>query len=218
VNGVHDMGGMHGFGPIEAGPGEPTFHHEWEARCLALNRAMGFAGIWNIDEARAAIENLPPHRYLAMSYYERWALRLQNLLTERGLVDDQEITAGHASRPGKPLPRMLDPDDVAAVLSRGSYGREATRPARFQPGDCVRARNMQPATHTRLPRYVRGRVGTVESIRGCHVFPDSSAIGQGEEPQWLYAVRFEGRALWGEQADPNLKVSIEAFEPYLQPA
>src|SRR5690348_13702882 len=121
VNGVHDMGGMHGFGPIEAEPGEPTFHHEWEARCLALNRAMGFAGIWNIDEARAAIENLPPHRYLAMSYYERWALRLQNLLTERGLVDDQEITAGHASRPGKPLPRMLDPDDVAAVLSRGSY-------------------------------------------------------------------------------------------------
>lgn len=218
MNGVHDMGGMHGFGSVEAEPDEPAFHDTWEARCLALNRAMGFAGIWNIDQARAAIENLPPHRYLAMSYYERWALRLQNLLTERGVVDDQEIVAGHASKPGTPLPRTLHPDDVATVLSRGSYGREATRPARFQPGDRVRARNIQPQTHTRLPRYVRGHIGVVETIRGCHVFPDSSAIGQGEKPQWLYAVRFDGRELWGEQADPNLKVSIEAFEPYLEPA
>ena len=218
MNGVHDMGGMHGFGRIEAESDEPVFHAEWEGRCLALNRAMGFAGIWNIDEGRAAIENLPPHRYLAMSYYERWALRLQNLLTERGLVDDQEIAAGHASKPAGPLPRTLHPDDVEAVLSRGSYGRKATRPARFRPDDRVRARNMQPETHTRLPRYVRGRIGLVEAIRGCHVFPDSSATGQGEQPQWLYAVRFEGRELWGEQADPNLTVSIEAFEPYLEPA
>ena len=218
MNGVHDMGGMHGFGPVEAESDEPTFHEPWEGRCLALNRAMGFARVWNIDQARAAIEHLPPHGYLAMSYYEKWALRLQNLLLERGLIDVQEISAGHASKRGKGQLRTLHPEEVEVVLSRGGFGRDAPGPARFRPGDSVRARNIQPETHTRLPRYVRGHIGFVEAIRGCHVFPDTSAIGQGENPQWLYSVRFDGRELWGGEADPSLKVSIDAFEPYLDPA
>jgi nitrile hydratase subunit beta len=218
MNGVHDMGGMHGFGPVQPEPNEPTFHSEWEGRCVALNRAMYFTRLWNIDQGRAAIENLPPQLYLRLPYYERWALRLQNLLTEHGLVDVDEIAAGHALRPGKPLARKLLPADVDRALTRGAYGREAKNPPRYKPHDRVRTRNLNPPTHTRLPRYARGRVGVVESIRGCHVFPDSAAIGQGENPQWLYTVCFAGRELWGEDSDRHLKVSIEAFELYLEAA
>ena len=216
MNGIHDMGGMHGFGPVVPEPNEPPFHSAWEGRSLALNRAMGFAGVWNIDRSRAGIEELPPHVYLAMSYYERWAVRLQNLLVECGLVDQSEIGAGHALRPGKPNMRKLSPADVDASLIRGSYTRHATAPARFAVGDRVRTRNIHPQTHTRLPRYARGHVGVVESVRGCHIFPDSSAIDGRDNPQWLYAIVFEGRELWGPEGDPTLKLSIEAFEPYLE--
>jgi nitrile hydratase subunit beta len=216
VNGVHDMGGMQCFGPVEPEPNEPVFHSDWEARVLALNRALGYARAWNIDMSRAAIENLPPEVYLTRSYYEKWALRMERLLLDLKLVDADEMAAGRALRPGKPLPRKLAAADVAAALTRGSYAREPGAPARFKAGDQVRTRNINPATHTRLPRYARGRVGTVECVRGCHVFPDTVAIGKGENPQWLYTLRFEGRELWGENCDPNLKVSIEAFEPYLE--
>jgi nitrile hydratase len=218
MNGVHDMGGMHGFGPVKPEPNEPPFHSKWEGRCLALNRAMGFAKVWGIDKSRAVIENLPPHFYLEKSYYEKWAMRLQLLLLEYGLVGSDEIEAGRALRPGKPLPRKLTAADVEKGLTRGSYGREPKAPARFKPGDRVRTRNIHPKTHTRLPRYARGRIGTVEQVRGCHVFPDSVAVGEGENPQWVYTVRFEGPELWGDACDPTLKVSIEAFEPYLERA
>ena len=215
MNGIHDMGGMHGFGPVAPEPNEPAFHSDWEARALALNRAMGYARLWNIDMSRAAIEVLPPDVYLTRSYYAKWLLRLEQLLIDRGLVDADEIAAGHALRPGKPV-RKLNAADVAAALTRGSYGRTPSAPARFKVGERVRTRNINPVTHTRLPRYARGRVGTIECVRGCHVFPDSVAIGKGEDPQWLYTLVFEGRELWGEGSDPTLKVSIEAFEPYLE--
>ncbi|HYQ07915.1 MAG TPA: SH3-like domain-containing protein, partial [Xanthobacteraceae bacterium] len=104
------------------------------------------------------------------------------------------------------------------VITRGSFARPAQKPAKFKPGDRVRTKNIHPTTHTRLPRYARDKVGVVEALRGCHVFPDTVAIGKGEDPQWLYTVLFDGRELWGESAEPSLKVSIEAFEPYLEPA
>jgi nitrile hydratase len=216
MNGIHDMGGMQCFGPVVPERDEPVFHSAWEARALALNRAMGYARAWNIDMSRAAIEYLDPEVYLTRSYYAKWLLRLEVLLLERGLVAADEIATGHAREPGQPLPRKLDAANVAAALTRGSYGRTPPAPARFKAGERVRTRNINPTTHTRLPRYARGHVGTIECVRGCHVFPDSVAIGQGENPQWLYTLLFEGRELWGEGADPNLKVSIEAFEPYLE--
>src|SRR5450631_1736579 len=212
MNGIHDMGGMHGFGVVAPEANEPVFHAAWEGRVLALNRAMGHSRLWNIDMSRAAIEVLPPDVYLTRSYYAKWLLRLEQLLLERALVDADELAAGHALRPGKPL-RRLEAADVGAALTRGSYGREPSAPARFKAGERVRTRNINPVTHTRLPRYARGRVGTIECVRGCHVFPDSVAIGKGENPQWLYTLQFEGRELWGDNCDPNLKVSIEAFEP-----
>jgi nitrile hydratase subunit beta len=212
------MGGMHGFGKVEPEPNEPVFHADWEGRCIALNRAMGYTDVWNIDMSRAAIEELPPALYLTASYYKKWAIRLENMLLERGLVDADELAAGHALRPGKPLKRTMTSDKVEAAFNRGKYGRPASAPARFKPGDRVRTRNIHPSTHTRLPRYARGKVGVIDAVRGCNVFPDTVAIGQGENPQWLYTVLFDGRELWGENSDPTLTVSIDAWEPYLDPA
>lgn len=218
MDGIHDMGGMHGFGKVVPEKNEPVFHARWEGRCLALNRAMGAIGAWSIDEGRAGIEALPPEVYLTSSYYKKWALRLQNLVISHGLAGADEIAAGHALRAGNVLKRKLQAADVPRTLTRGSYGRTPPSEARFKVGETVRAKNMHPATHTRLPRYVRGHFGVIEAIRGCHVFPDSIAIGAGENPQWLYTVVFDGRELWGEPTDPTLKVSIEAFEPYLEAA
>jgi len=218
MDGIHDMGGMHGFGKVEPEANEPVFHAEWEGRSLALNRAMSYAGAFTIDVSRAAIEELPPDVYLSSSYYKKWAVRLENLVVKLGLADADEIKAGHALHPGKSLKRKLDAAEVPNTLTRGSYARPAKAPARYKLGDRVRTKNIHPTTHTRLPRYARGRTGVIEALRGCHVFPDAAAIGKGEDPQWLYTVLFEGRELWGDNAELTLKVSIEAFEPYLEPA
>jgi nitrile hydratase subunit beta len=218
MDGIHDMGGMHGFGKVEPEQDEPVFHAPWEGRTLALNRAMGYTGIWTIDQTRAGIERLPPDVYLSSSYYKKWETRLENMIVELGLAGRDELDAGHALRPGKPLKRKLTAADVPNTLSRGSFSRPAQAPPLFAAGDKVRTKNIHPATHTRLPRYARGKSGVVEAVRGCHVYPDTVAIGQGENPQWLYTVVFEGRELWGDGTDPSLKVSIEAFEPYLERA
>ena len=142
---------------------------------------------------------------------------LERRVVAHGLVGEDEITAGRAVQPGIRLNRKLTLDD-AKVLSYPHYDRPSPSPARFKPGDAVRTKNIHPTTHTRLPRYARGKLGTIEAVRGCHVFPDTAALGAGENPQWLYTVVFAGRELWGEEADPAVKVSIEAFEPYLVPA
>jgi nitrile hydratase beta subunit len=210
---------MDGFGKVEPEPNEPVFHAPWEGRVMAMNRAMGATGVWNIDMGRFSREMLPPHVYLASTYYQKWFLGLQQMLLERGLIDADEVGSGHALRPGKPLKRgAFTVADVPRVMTRGSFSRPAPAPARFKPGDRVRAKNIHPRTHTRLPRYVRGHVGVIERDHGCHVFPDSVVAGQGENPQWLYTVRFESRELWGPDADPTVKISIDAFEPYLDPA
>jgi nitrile hydratase len=141
----------------------------------------------------------------------------QNLL-KRGFVTQDEIDAGRSLKPAKPLPRKLTPDGVRASLTRGSFFRQQQGPARFKPGDRVRTKNIHPLGHTRLPRYARGKLGTVELIHGCHAYPDSVATDRGDDPQWLYTVVFAGREIWGADADPTLTVSIDAFEPYLEPA
>jgi nitrile hydratase subunit beta len=218
MNGVHDMGGMHGFGKVEPEADEPVFHAPWEGRALAMNRAMGSLGLWNIDIGRFSRETLPPDVYLGSSYYRKWTLGLERLVVRYGLVGADELAAGRALHPAAPVNRTLTAADAPKLLSRGSFARPADAPARFEVGDRVRMKNMHPAGHTRLPRYVRGHAGVIECIRGCHVFPDAVVAGRGEEPHWLYTVVFDGRELWGEGSDPTLKVSVEAWEPYLDPA
>jgi nitrile hydratase len=219
MDGVHDMGGMDGFGKVEIEKNEPPFHHEWEGRVMAMVRAIGANGGINIDMQRFSRESLPPVVYLESSYYKKWFLALQQSMLDRGMIDGDEIEAGHSLRPSPPLKRgKFSMNDVQRVMTRGSFSRAPTASPAFAVGNRVRTKNINPVTHTRLPRYARGHIGTVERINGCHVFPDTNARGEGENPQWLYTVVFSGRDLWGDDADPKLKVSIEAFEPYLERA
>ena len=224
MNGVHDMGGLHGFGPLPLEENEPLFHAPWERRALGLTLAIGAAGQWNIDQSRSARESLPPATYLSSPYYRIWVLGVEKLLQQRGLVTAQELAAGHALEPGRPLARVLRAEAVDAALARGTpTERPVTTPARHAVGDRVRALNRHPAGHTRLPRYVRGHVGTVVLVHGAHVFADrhaASAPGQpfDEAPQWLYTVAFDGRELWGDDAEPGTSVSVDAWESYLEPA
>jgi nitrile hydratase subunit beta len=218
MNGIHDMGGMDGFGKVDAPPAEPPFHAEWEGRVLALNRVMQATGEWNIDVGRWWIETLPPAEYLASSYYRKWFVRLERLCLARGLVTKEEVAAGHADGPGRKLRRVVPTAEAAALLSRRNYDLPPKTAARFKVGDRVTTKNMHPTSHTRLPRFARGRTGTVERIQGCHVYPDATVAEGVERPEWLYTVTFDGRELWGPDADPTVKVSIEAFEPYLETA
>lgn len=219
MNGAQDMGGQHGFGPVLAEPDEPPFHAEWERRAFALTVAMGACGEWNLDQSRYARESLPPAEYLRKSYYEIWLAGLERLLAARGLVQPEELEAGKAIGAPRRLERRMQAADVEQTLGRGGpVSRPPARAARFAVGDRVRARNMHPTGHTRLPRYVRGHVGVIERVHGCHVFPDTNARGEGEDPQWLYAVRFAGHELWGPDGDPAALISVDAFEPYLEPA
>ena len=218
MDGAHDMGGVKWFGPVQPEPDEPVFHAEWERRAFAITMAMGMPGGWNIDMSRFAREDRPAEEYLAKSYYQIWLAGLERLTLERGLIAPDEIEAGKPLHPTKPVAKTLTPDGVAAMLHRGGpTERKATSPALFAVGDHVRAKVMHPPTHTRLPRYVRGHVGTIEMLHGVHVFPDSNSLGQ-ENPQWLYTVTFDGRELWGPDGDASVKTSVDAWESYLERA
>jgi nitrile hydratase len=219
MDGAQDMGGVAGFGPVQPEPDEPVFHAEWERRAFALTLAMGMPGGWNIDMSRFAREDRPHQDYLGMSYYQIWLAGLERLMLERNLVSPDEIQAGHRLHPPKPVAKKLTADGVAAMLHRGGpTERDVSKPALFAVGDRVRTKTINPPTHTRLPRYVRGHIGLIERIHGAHVFPDSNAHGAGEHPQWLYTVTFDGRELWGHDAEPGNRISVDAWEPYLEPA
>jgi nitrile hydratase len=219
MNGAQDLGGMMGFGPVVPEPEDLRFHADWEKRALAITLATGALGHWTIDAGRHARETLHPADYLSSSYYEIWTKGLEKLLLHTGLVSAEELKARRAIDPPVPGQKVLRPDQVAPALARGSnYLRPETAPARFTAGDAVRTNNGHPTGHTRLPRYARGKTGAIERVHGVFVLPDSNAHGRGESPQWLYTVRFDGRELWGEAADPTLTVSIDAWESYLEPA
>jgi nitrile hydratase beta subunit len=218
MDGAQDMGGRN-YGPVEPEPNEPVFHAEWERRAFALTVAMAKPGGWNIDMSRFAREDRPHADYLSMSYYQIWLAGLERLMLERNLVTADEIEAGRVLQPAKAGVSPLTRETVLPTLRRGSPTlRDAATPALFRVGDKVRAKQMNPPTHTRLPRYVRGHVGVIDLVHGCHIFPDTHAMGAGEQPQWLYTVRFDGRELWGDKADPTSSVSVDAWESYLDPA
>ena len=219
MNGAQDLGGMMGFGPIAPEADEPMFHHEWERRAHAVTLAAGACGLWNLDIGRHARESLPPAAYLSKSYYDIWISAVQKLALRTGMVDEAELRSGKAIAAARPVPGKWLAADVAKALAEGTpYTRPAPAPALFAAGATIRTKVMNPTTHTRLPRYARGKSGVVEAVRGCFVFPDSNAHGGGEDPRWLYTVRFTARELWGADADPSLEVSIDAFEPYLERA
>ena len=218
MNGVHDMGGMHGMGPIRIEKDEPVFHGYWEARTYALTRATRAWNKWNIDTGRHEIELLPPAEYLRMSYYEKWFARLVVLLVKTGMVTRAEIESGKPA-PGSPkLTPALTAERVAATaLNRAipSSHDPAIKP-RFKVGQQVRARNINPIGHTRLPRYARGKVGKIDRDHGVHIFPDTNAHGLGEKRQHVYSVRFAARELWGDQASARDSVYLDMWDDYLE--
>jgi nitrile hydratase beta subunit len=219
MNGVHDMGGMQGMGPIQYEKNEPVFHERWEARLFALNRSMGAWRKWNIDASRFQREQIPAAEYLRMSYYEKWLAGLVELMVKTDLVTPAEIESG---TPSPSSPKQIPPLTVDKVLPGIARGAPASRDvpsiARFQTGQSVRARNINPDGHTRLPRYARGKFGTIERDYGVFVFPDTDALFLGEKPQHLYSVRFSARELWGDQAVQQDAVYIDMWDDYLEPA
>jgi len=219
MNGVHDMGGMHGLGPIEAEPNEPVFHAPWEASVLALTLAMGAWGKWNIDASRHQRELIHGPDYLRMSYYEKWLEAVIRQSLAAGLITEQELASGRPAPGTAKADPPLKAERVPPTLGRGGPSARPVQTApKFKPGERVRARNIHPTGHTRLPRYARGHVGVVERYHGAHVFPDSNAHFKGERPQHLYTVRFAARELWGDQASPHDSVCVDLWDDHLDPA
>jgi nitrile hydratase len=225
VSGVHDLGGAPGHGPIGPEPDEPVFHHEWERRTFALTLAAGFLGKWNLDMSRHARERMAAAEYLATSYYEHWLFGLERLLARTGLVRPRELEARvrdprspHREVPRKGL-RVVRAREVARMLrdTPGARVEGRIRP-RFRPGDRVRALPLDPPGHTRLPRYCRGKRGTVEIDQGVWIFPDAHAMGRGRRPQHVYSVRFAARELWGPGASERDSVHVDLWDDYLEPA
>lgn len=220
MNGPQDLGGQMGFGPVAPEQDEPLYHAPWEPRAMALTIASGAMGHWTIDESRHARESLPPAEYYSSSYYEIWIKGLSTLLERHGFVSADELQDGKPRLPPiQPKRGVLKAEAVPAMLAKGGpTQRPVATPARFAVGDQVRTIVEHRTGHTRLPRYARGKQGRIALIHGGHVFPDSSAHGGGEQPQWLYTVEFSGPELWGRVADRTLTISIDAWESYLEPA
>ena len=220
MNGVHDMGGMQGMGPIVYEETEPVFHSDWEGRVYALTRVLrAGGGKWNIDAGRHELELLPPAEYLRMSYYERWVARLPIQILKTGLATQAEIQSG-VPTPGSPktTPQLAAEMVPAMILRRASTRRNAQVSPRFKVGQRVRARNIHPSGHTRLPRYARGKLGAIVHDRGVFVFPDTNAHFLGEKPQHLYSARFAARELWGERASLRDSVYLDMWDDYLERA
>ncbi len=217
MNGIHDMGGMHGMGPIQYEKDEPVFHSPSEGRIYALTRAMRAWRRWNIDTDRHAIELIPPADYLRMSYYERWATRLLNNVVRHGLVSRAEMETGKASAETAKATPALTAAMSSRFLHRGIASSNDPKVApRFRVGQQVRARNINPTGHTRLPRYARGKMGKIVRDHGVYIFPDTNAHGLGEKRQHVYSVRFAARELWGESASPRDSVYIDMWDDYLE--
>lgn len=218
MNGPQDLGGQMGFGPVAPEQDEPIFHAPWERRALALTLAMGATREWTIDMSRHARESLAPAQYLSSSYYEIWIAGLRRLMLARGLVTEDELATGRMAAPAKKVAGKLLAKNVSTALAKGGPTTRPGTAPRFRLGDKVRTKNMHPATHTRLPRYLRGHEGEIVLLHGAHVFPDTNAHGGGEEPQPLYTVRFSARDIWGAARNPRDTVSADLWESYLEPA
>lgn len=220
MNGIHDMGGMHGFGPVVHDEHEPHSEAAWEQHLGAINRLSMGAGLFNIDEFRHGIEQMIPADYLRSSYYERWLAAIEHNLIAKGHISAEELEARMEllrRDPDAELPVPYQPAPSPSSSRERDRVADAPITSRFAVGDEVVTHNVHPTTHTRLPRYARGKRGVIHQVRGPQTFPDSHAHGRGEDPQVLYNVRFTGQELWGDSAEPNQELYLDLWEPYLLP-
>lgn len=223
MNGVHDLGGLQGFGPVVRDADEAPFHAPWEATVWTTQKAAIARGLFNLDEFRYGIERIPPADYLRFTYYEKWLASVERVLIEKGIVTADEIAARVAklqADPGGRRAERPDPAFVEAMVQQIAQPvqQEYAASPRFRVGDAVVARNLNYPRHTRLPRYIRGKRGTVGRVYGMFPLPDLNAHGQRPDPETVYAVRFDAQELWGEAAEPGQSLSIDMWESYLDPA
>jgi nitrile hydratase len=232
MNGVHDLGGMHGFGAVTTEANEPVFHHDWERRTFALALATMGARLANVDEFRRMIERMPPAYYLESSYYEHWLFALEGLLLEKGIITAAELDAAMRGdtqpfrQPSRPVSgdardddQLWSDPDAGATSPSGAVKlrRDPKFKPRFQIGDRVKARNFNPPGHTRTPRYVRGHHGVIRHDWGTFVLPDAHAHGLTAKPQHCYSVEFKARELWGKDFPAREVINVDLWEGYLEP-
>jgi len=191
MNGAHDLGGRHGFGPVDRSQTE-DFIHPWEEKVFGLTLTCGMLGQWNLDQSRFARECTDHVHYLSSTYYEHWLHGLELLLLQNGLITEQELTSG-----GAPT----------------SLTEQATN--RFTLNQTVVVKSESPKSHTRVPSYVKGIRGKITQLHGAHIYADEHARSGSKVAEHLYSVRFKGTDIWGRQAEPNSCVYVDLFEPYL---
>jgi len=220
MNGIHDMGGMHGFGPVQIEEDEPVFHAAWEGRARAMMQLTLAQRLYNLDAFRYGIEQMEPVEYLRASYFERWLTSVTYNLIQQGVITLDELdqrTRQLQRDPSAELP-ILNSSVPAPALQR--VERSSSEPvavARFTVGGTVVTRAIHPLHHTRLPRYMRGKRGVINIVHGPTPLPDTRAHGLGEQPGIVYSVRFTAQELWGEAAEPRQTVSIDLWDSYLEP-
>ena len=219
MNGVHDMGGFQDMGPVIPETNEPVFHHPWEGRVYGINVSLRAIGKWNIDTWRHQIDLIPPAEYLRMTYYERWLTVNEQLLLIHGLVSQTELASGKPDPGSKKASPVMTEAYVASHPGRSiASSHDPKIPPQFSVGQRVRARNINPEGHNQLPRYARGKVGTISIDHGVYIFPDTNAVFRGEKRQHVYAVRFTARELWGEKASARDSVYVDMWDDYLENA
>ena len=219
MNGIHDLGGMHGFGPINPEKDEPVFHAAWEQRVLGMFPPMAVAGLFNVDEFRHAIERMGAVNYLTSSYYDHWLHAFETLALEKDVLTAEELRTGHAIGSGPRATPALLPAAVPQIIASGASARvDMDVKPKFKEGDMVVVKNMNPLGHTRLPRYCRDKLGCIDRDHGVFLFPDTHAHGKGEKPQHCYSVYFSAQELWGPKASRNDSVYVDLFDDYLVPA
>ena len=213
MNSTHDLGGMHGFGEIDQNQTE-NFVHSWEEKVFGLTLACGLLGEWNLDESRSAREQMNPAEYLQSSYYEHWLHGLETLLLEKNLIKIDELESGTSA--DQYNGNSAKPDQLDDILRRGGPTEmRAESTALYRVGDTVCVKMFNPKSHTRAPRYIRGRCGVIANHYGAHVFPDENAKSAKRVPAHLYCVQFTGMEVWGQGAEPGTSIFVDLFEPYL---
>lgn len=224
MNGVHDLGGVHGLGRVDVEENEPVFHNPWEKAVFGTVVATLGQGLYNLDEFRHGIELMDHAHYLTSTYYEHWLETVEKNLIEKGVIDRDELdakTREFLEDPEAPVPQREDPElaeRLSQLVRHGASTRsEVSAKPRFEVGDRVRTRNIHPRGHTRLPQYVRDKQGVIERVYDAFVFPDTNAHGEGENPQYVYCVRFDGKEVWGDSAEPREVVYVDLWESYLEP-
>ena len=228
MNGIHDVGGMHGLGTIVPEPNEPAFHAPWEGRMHGIAVTCQISGVNATPEQRATIERMPPKLYLETSYYEKWLYAYEKILAAKGIITTEDIDRRVAEQAAE---RMTDhpqlperPSEFAAkvrhiIMNGTPHDRPLDRPALFKVGDKVRAKNLNPTAHNRLPGFTKGKIGVIDTYHGAHLSHEPLALGDGEVPEHIYAVKFEAAELWGPSAEAaSDAVYVDLFEHYLEAA